>query len=120
MGRIECESLGLGRPGFADGFVGCAAFERLQSSAEVVYVDEVVEVSAELVVGVVVEAFDGCFLERPLHSFDLAIGPRVSWLGEPVVDVILGAGVFKGVREELLAVIYGAADIGGCRSGVSG
>ena len=35
-----------------------------------------------MIVFVVVEAFDGCFLDRAVHAFDLAVGPRVTWLGE--------------------------------------
>ena len=88
MERVERESFWLGCPGFADCFVGREAFEGLQLSAEVIGLDEVGEVPAELVMGFVVEAFDGCLLERPVHAFDLSVGPRVSRFGEPMVDVI--------------------------------
>ena len=52
--RFERESFWFDYPGFADGFVWCEALEGLQSSAEVVSVDEVGEMPAELVVGIVV------------------------------------------------------------------
>ena len=45
-----------------------------------------VDMSAELVVGVVVEALDGCFFDYPVRAFDLIVGPGVARLGEPVVD----------------------------------
>jgi hypothetical protein len=43
-------------PSFADELVRCEAFKRLQSSAEIVGVDEVLKVSSQLVVIVVVGA----------------------------------------------------------------
>ena len=49
MERIERESAWFDCPGFADGFVWCEALEGLQSSAEVVSVDEVGEMRSELV-----------------------------------------------------------------------
>ena len=36
----------------------------------------------------VVEAFDGRLLDGAVHSFDLAIGPRMVWLGQAVLDLI--------------------------------
>lgn len=34
------------------------------------------------------EGFDGRFLNRADHAFGLSIGPRVIWLGRPVLDAI--------------------------------
>ena len=48
---------------FADELIGREAFEGLQSSPEVVGADEGVEVISQLVVIVVVEAFDGRVLD---------------------------------------------------------
>ena len=42
--RADCESLGLGSPGFADEFIGGEAFEGFESSGEVVGVEEVLQV----------------------------------------------------------------------------
>ena len=53
--------------------------------------------------GLVVEAFNRGVLNRAVHAFDLAIGPRMLWLGQPVLDIVLGAGVFEWVRPEDLA-----------------
>src|SRR5208282_6635817 len=65
---------------------------------EVVGVDEVAQVGSQLVVGLVEVAFDGRVLDGAVHSFDLPIGPRVLGLCQPMIDVVLGAGVFEGVR----------------------
>jgi len=67
----------------------------------------------------VVEAFDGCVLDGAVHAFDLAVGPRLAWLGQPMFDVVLGAGNIEGVREKHLATIHRAANVWGRRSDVS-
>src|SRR4051812_28480517 len=53
---------------------------------------------AQLVMALVVEAFDGRILDRAVHAFDLAVGPWVPWLCRSVVDIGLGASMFEGVR----------------------
>ena len=73
----------------ADELVGCETFEGLQSSSEIVSVDEVLKVSAQLVVVVVVEAFDGGVLDGSVHPLHLPIRPRMIDLGEPVLDAVL-------------------------------
>lgn len=35
----------------------------------------------------VVKVLDGGVLEPAVHAFDLAVGPRMFRLGEPVIDV---------------------------------
>lgn len=100
MGWIECEALRLFCPDGADVFVGCESFEGLESSGEVVGMDEVGEMLPEVFVGLVVEAFDGGFFESSVHALDLAVGPGVLGLGEAVVDVGLGAGELEGVGAE--------------------
>ena len=47
--------------------------------------------------GVVVVSFDGGFLDGAVHPFDLAVGPRVVHLGQPVLDVVLVADAIKDV-----------------------
>ena len=84
---------------FADELVGRKALEGLQSAPEVVGADEVGEVLAQLVVVVVVEAFDGRVLDCPVHAFDLAIRPGVLDLGEPVFDLMLAADALEDVFE---------------------
>lgn len=44
--------------------------------------------SFELSVRAIVVSLNGCLLEGPVHSFDLAIGPRMVRLGQPVLDPV--------------------------------
>ena len=73
MGWIDDESIRLCSPSFADELVGREPFEGLQSAAEIIGVDEVLEMAAQLVVVVIVEAFDGCFLDGSVHALDLSV-----------------------------------------------
>ncbi len=71
MGRIQPESFWLICPAFADLFVGRQAFEGLETPGVIVGVDEVIEMGFELLMAVVVIAFDGGFLDRPVNPLDL-------------------------------------------------
>jgi hypothetical protein len=95
--RIEHEPMRLGGPAFADELVGCEALEGLQSPAEVVGRDEVSEVTAKLIVVVVVEALDCRVLDGSVHSLDLTVGPRVLRLCGAMFDPCFCAGEFEGV-----------------------
>ena len=86
MDGVECKSIWLLGPEFADGFVGCEAAKGLESSGEVVGCDEVGQVRFELFVRVIEEALDGGFLDGSVHAFDLTIGPGMTDLGQPVLD----------------------------------
>jgi len=66
------------RPGFCPGYGG--TFEGLESAPQIMGVDEVGEATAELVIRVVVKAFDGCVLDGAVHAFELAIGSWMLWL----------------------------------------
>ena len=71
---------------------------------------------SQLVVGLVEVAFDGGVLDGAVHSFDLAVGPRVFGLCQPMIDVVLGAGIFEGVRRDgspapRAALMSGAAEL---------
>ena len=70
--------------------------------------------------GVVVEALDGGFLERAVHAFDLAVGPRVARFGKPMIDVVLGTGVFEGVGAERLCAVHGTPYLRGGRADIPG
>lgn len=59
----------------------------------------------ELVVTVVVIAFDGRVLDRAVHSFDLPIGPGMIDPGEAMLDAILPAAHREHMR-----------DVAGCRT----
>lgn len=73
MVGVCCEALGFFCPAFADELAWREALECLEPLGEVVGSDKVGEMFTQLVVGFVVEAFDGRFLEGPIHSFDLAV-----------------------------------------------
>ena len=98
MDWIEFESSGFDCPSFADELVGCEAFEDLQSPSEIVGADEVGEMPAELIMAVVVVAFDGRVLDGSVHPFDLTVGPGMVDLGEAVLDVVLAAAHGEHVR----------------------
>lgn len=93
----------LFEPRFADGFVGCEALEGLEPSAEVVGGDKVAKMLPELVMIVVVVALDGRFLDGAVHPFDLPVGPRMTRLSEPMIDIVLRAGEREGVAAEPFA-----------------
>ena len=104
MVRIQREAIWLGCPAFADVFVWREATQGLQSAPVIVGVDEVAEVRGQLGMAVVVVAFDGGFLDSPVHPFDLAIGPGMLDLGEPVFDVVLVADPVEDVVEGIFMV----------------
>lgn len=97
MGWIEGKSLGFDCPSFADVFEGCEALECLQPQPIIVGVDEVVEVCSQLGMAVVMVAFDGGFLDRPVHSFVLSIGTGVLDLGEPALNPVFIAPHIENV-----------------------
>jgi hypothetical protein len=45
----------------------------------------------QLVVIVIMVAMDSSLLDRSVHAFDLAIGPGMLDLGQPVINVVSGA-----------------------------
>ncbi len=97
MGWVESKFIwGLG-PEFAEIFVGCEAFECLESSGEVVGPEEVGQVRFELVVGVVEVSLDRSVLDGSVHALDLPIGPGMIGLGEPVFDSMKGTEPVEGM-----------------------
>jgi len=99
MDWIEPESFWLFCPHFADELVGGQAFQGLQAVPVVVGVDEHRQVGVELLVAVIVVAFDGAFLDRPVHPFDLPVGPGMLHLCQPVLDAVLAAAHVEHVRD---------------------
>ena len=69
------------------------------------------EVVSQLLMIVVVKAFDGRVPDRTVHSFDLTIRPGVVDLGQPVVDLMFPAvpveDAFEGVD---VPVVIGELD----------
>ena len=64
------------------------ALERLQASGMVVGIDKEVEMSAQLLVIVIVVAFNSSFLDCAVHALDLSIRPRVVGLCQAMLDLI--------------------------------
>ena len=95
MGWVESEANGLFGPGVTDVFVRGEAREGLEATGEVVSHDEVSEMASQLVVGLVVVALHSRFLDRPVHSFDLAVRPRMVGLCESVLDAVLPASAIE-------------------------
>ena len=62
----------------------------------------------------VIEAFGRRILDRPVHAFDLAVGPRMLGLCETMIDIGLGTGVFEGMGSEGLLACDQLLDLGGC------
>ena len=88
MERVKLEEFWLIYPDFKDVFVRGESFEGLQPAAKIVGIDKVIEVALELLVAVIVIAFDSCLLDGPVHPLDLTIGPGVFDLGQPVLDAV--------------------------------
>jgi hypothetical protein len=88
---VELESFGFDCPSFADELEGCESFEGVQSPSEIVGADEVGEMPAELLMAVLVVAFDGRVLDGSVYPFDLTVAPGMVDLGEAVLDVVLAA-----------------------------
>ena len=120
MGWIEFESMGLFCPDGADVFVGCKSSEGFEFSGEVVGVDEVGEVLAEVLMGFVVEAFDGRFFDGSVHAFDLAVGPGMFRLGQAMIDVGFGAGELEGMGAEEFSALEGKLDLRSSRAAIAG
>lgn len=98
MAWIKLESFRVGSPAFADELVWCESFECLEPAGEVVGIDEVAQVGAQLVVVVVMIAFDGGVLNGSVHSLDLTISPGMVWLGQPMFDAVLAANLVEAVH----------------------
>ena len=112
MGWIDVESRGVFCPDLADVFIGRETIQGLQPTGEVVGVDEVAEVTAQLVVDLVIEALDRRLLDGPVRPLDFAVGPGMLGLGETMIDVGLGAGEFEGMGPEQFALLDGQLDLG--------
>src|ERR1700723_3696542 len=96
--RANCESLRLRSPGFANELIRGEASEGLKASGKVVGVDEVAQMSAQFIVGLVEVAFDGGVLDGAVHPLDLTVGPGMLGLCQAVIEIVEGAGIFEGMR----------------------
>ncbi len=74
--------------------------EGLEPSAEVIGGNEVVTALSELGMVFVVIALDRSFLDRPVHSLDLAIRSWMCWFRQPMFDAEIGASGIEGMATE--------------------
>ena len=84
---------------------GVRPFRVLRRRREVIGCDEVRKMLSKLLMALVVEALDCGFLDGPVHSLDLSVGPGVLWFGQPMVDIVSGAGEFESLSTEERAVL---------------
>ena len=69
--------------------------------------------------GLVEVSFDGRVLDGSVHAFDLPVGPGMLGHGQAMIDIVVGAGVFEGVRPDGLSGVEGSLNVGGCRARVA-
>ena len=62
--------------------------------------------------GLIMEALDSGLLDRSVHLLDLPVGPRMSGLGQALIDAVLGAGILKGMSPEDFVVLDRLPDVG--------
>jgi hypothetical protein len=101
VARFIVEYLRLFLPFLPDELCWCEALEGLEPSGVVVTVDEQIKVSAQLVVVLIEIAFDGGFLDRPVHALDLAIRARMVGFGQAVFDLVGVADHVEAMHAEL-------------------
>ena len=102
---IEPELTRVFCPAFADVFVGREAAEGFQPLPEVIGSQESGEVFLQLIVAVIVIAANGCLFQGAIHAFDLAVGPRVIDLGQPVFNGRFAAGALKDMLEDVVVAL---------------
>jgi hypothetical protein len=117
--RIKCKAVGFYLPARTDELERREAGQGFESFCEVVGVEEGGEVFLELSMGLVMIGANCCFLDRAIHAFDLAVGPRVVGLGEAVIDIVASTREFESVSPEDLASGQGQLDVLRCRSGIA-
>mgnify|MGYP000240227521 CR=1 FL=1 len=110
MGWRKSEAVWLFGPVFWCMLEGCHVFERLEPLGEVVGVEELGEVLAQVGVGLAMVAPDCRLLECSVHAFDLSVGLRVIELGQGMIDVEPGAGDFEGMPTEEFVACDGFFD----------
>ena len=69
---------------------------------------------AQLIVVVVVIAMNGGLFDCAVHAFDLAIGPGMLDLGQPMINVVSGASTFECVTPEQLSFRSHLLDVHRC------
>ena len=119
MERIEFKAVGFNLPARRDELERGEASQSFETFREVVGVEEGSEVLLELGMGLVMIGTNSSFLDRAIHAFDLAVGPRVVGLGEAVIDIVASTREFESVSPEDLASGQGQLDVLRSRSGIA-
>ena len=86
--RFDPEALWVFFPDTSHVLVRSEATEHLQSTSVIVGIDEELKMLPKLVVAGIVVALDGGILDRAIHPFHLAIGPRMVGLGQSMLDAV--------------------------------
>ena len=89
MVRIDGKAFRLFLPALTEVFVWGEAFESFESLGKVVSHEESLEMLLSVLRGLILVFLYRSFLERAVHAFDLAIGPRVVGCGQSMIDTIL-------------------------------
>jgi hypothetical protein len=88
-----------------------SSIERFESRREVIGQQEAMQMRFQVVMGLVVIRVHGGLSERAVHVFDLAIGPRVAGLGQPMGDAMLLTDTIKNLLERIdIALAVGELD----------
>ena len=95
MAWIDGKAFGLFLPALTDVFIRGQAVERFESFREIIGHQEGMQMLFQVVMGLVVILFHGGLFERPVHPFDLAIGPGMVGLGQPMVNPMLMTHAIK-------------------------
>ncbi len=102
---------------FADVFIGCETVEGLEPSPDIIGGHEIIEMRPQLLMAVVMEAFDSCILDRAVHPLKLPIRPGMTGFRQAMFDPVgladpvkahgtrLGRIAITGLFSELAAVI---------------
>jgi hypothetical protein len=69
-------------------------------------------VLTQLTVVFVVIALNGGLFDYAVHPFNLSVGPRMPWLGQPVINVVSGASTLKGMAPEQFSFCPHLPDVG--------
>lgn len=104
---IRCKAGGFLLEAGTDELISGEAAEGFEPLGKVVGIEEGAQMLLELSMAIVVISSHSGFLDGAIHAFDLTIGPRVIWLGQAMIDVMAGAGGFKGMGSEDLALLPG-------------
>ena len=99
MEWIEPELIRVFCPAFANVFVRRQPSEGFEPLREIIGSQEGCEMVFQLGMAVVVEAFDGGFLDCPVHPFNLSVGPGVLHFCKPVFDAVVPADTVEDVLE---------------------